>query len=617
VASASLERRELADDASSAAVVSGDGRYVAVATAARNLFPDDVVDPPGQFYMGGIFRRDLVTGAFELVALGNLVNERDGSLVRSGAANPSISRDGRYVVFSTAERLVPQDIDVYRRDMNVPRGPEAYTLVSAHDGSDVPARYAGTGAAGADVTTGMALSGDGNRVVFRTTEHDSDLPDSATVDVPPFQLFVRDIDAHTTQLVSRDRADGRPAGGATGGAGISRDGSTVVWNGLAADRQVRTLPGETIDGNSLFYLWQRLDRPTDTRRITGASDPDDPACTDGFNGSPTAQGPCFGPLSQPEAAIGGIGSTVPALSADGTHVLFLTGAPPRPLTQGIALDLFETDMSDGRSRKAGTIELTREGTSRDPVAGAPIESATLSADGRFAAIVTQRTRFLLPALHLTSDVRTTQGINDLYLVNLHAGTIERATRGFRGEDSDGNVLGTPSLSDDGTRVAFLSGATNLFFGDANGRTDAFVADWQAVAPPVSDPEEPPEAAEPLPAPTPAPPSRKLAVSVRRAPAGQVKLEVKATVAGKLAVEVRGRLPDADGRPRGSAKLLGSAKRTVRKPASVVVTVKLARKYRSRLRKAGTIAASASVVLTPKTGAARTRSITVRFRDKRA
>ncbi len=249
VVSASLERRELADDATSAVALSGDGRHVVLATSARNLFPDDVADPPGQHFQGGIFRRDVAGGGVELVALGDLVTEA-GTLVRTGAANPSISRDGRFVAFSTGERLVPADVnenvDVYVRDMAVPRGPAAYRLVSARDGSEEPARYGGEGgpgAPGADVTPGMAISGDGNRVVFRTIERTSDLPSAAAPDVAPYQVYVRDLAARSTRLLTVSRGDGSPAGGALSGAAISRDGSTVVWTGLNAAPQTRMLDG--------------------------------------------------------------------------------------------------------------------------------------------------------------------------------------------------------------------------------------------------------------------------------------------------------------------------------------------------------------------------------------
>ncbi len=93
---------------------------------------------------------------------------------------------------------------------------------------------------------------------------------------------------------------------------------------------------------------------------------------------------------------------------------------------------------------------------------------------------------------------------------------------------------------------------------------------------------------------------RLTVSVRRAGAQAVRLEVRAHAAGRLTVRVRGRVPDADGRPRGSAKLLGSLNRTVKKAGRVTVTVKLAKRYRGALRRAGSIAGQASVELVPKT-----------------
>ena len=352
--------------------------------------------------------------------------------------------------------------------------------------------------------------------------------------------------------------------------------------------------------------------------MTGATDPDDPGCTGPYNGSDTAQEACFGPLSQPEATYGGIGSLVPALSADGNRVLFLTSAPARDVTQGITLDLFVTDMRAGLTRKASTVELTREGTSRDPVASSPIESATLSADGRFAALVTQRTRFLAPSPPLISSVRTTPGFAELYLLDLQAGTLERVVRGRDGADADGNVLGTPSLSDDGTRVAYLSAAANLFFGDANGRTDAFVSDWLPVAPPADETAEPPsDPVESLPPPPAAVTVRKLGVTVRKSGVREVRLEVRAPAAGKVTVRIRGRVPDADGRPRGTSKLLGSATRTVRKASRVVITIKLAKRYRSALRRAGSITGQAAVEFKPKKGDARSRTLSVKFREKRA
>ena len=129
VISASLDRRELADDATSTAVISGDGRFVAITTAARNLFPDDVADPPGRFYAGGLFRRDVARRRLELVTLSEACapSQRPGFSRCRRRPIRSIARDQRYIVLHRLSRFVPadtnDDIDVYVRDMAVPRGP--------------------------------------------------------------------------------------------------------------------------------------------------------------------------------------------------------------------------------------------------------------------------------------------------------------------------------------------------------------------------------------------------------------------------------------------------------------------------------------------------------------
>jgi hypothetical protein len=270
-----------------------------------------------------------------------------------------------------------------------------------------------------------------------------------------------------------------------------------------------------------------------------------------------------------------------------------------------------TDMSPGVSRKAGTVELTRDDPI-DPTAGAPLTGIALSPDGRWAAFISSRLRFTLPALVLTSDVRSVFGTDDLYVVDLQAGTVERAVRASDGGDADG-VSGPLSLSADGRRIAFASGADNLFYGDANERTDVFVVDRLDSQPAPAAADDPPidPPLEPVP-PTPAP--QKLAVTVRRAPARSIRLEVKAPVKGNLKVEVRGRVPDADGVPRGAAKLLAGRSVKVKKAGSIRVDVKLASKYRSALKRAGAIDARAVVTLTPAANATPLeRSITVRFK----
>ena len=497
IVSADFDRLEQGDDTTTFAAISADGRYVAIQTRARNFFADDDPDPPGQYRAGGIFRFDMETRKLELVADGDVRDEASNVLQVRGAQNPSISGDGRYVAFSTAQRLVASDvnsnIDVYVRDMTLAAdAPGAFDLVSARDGGDVPASYAPPGQPqlggnpGADVTAGASISLDGSKVAFRNMATATDLPDRPAVDTLDAQVWVRDRTADTTTLVTRTIAGDAPAGGAVGPAGISGDGTTVVWTGRNAPLQTRLVDGEsTALPGFAYYLWQRIaDGPSaPTRRITGMSDPDDPACQPSgpvaFDESST--GPCYGPLARTELGISANSDLLPALSADGTTVAFLTNSRPRPnVGTGLGLDLYVTDMTPGPSRKQATVELTREGSSIAD--GPPIDRIALSGDGRHVALTSTRTRFIHPALAQLGTPRTLPE-QDLYVVDLADRTIERATRSYSGAEIDSAVVGDVTISGDGSRIAFVSFAGNLFFGDANQRSDAFVVTRQPAPPP--------------------------------------------------------------------------------------------------------------------------------------
>jgi hypothetical protein len=501
--SADYARLEQGDDSSVFAAIAADGRYVAFQTLARNFFSDDDPDPPGRYRAGGVFRFDLQTRALQKVADGDLFAEEgaveSNEFLRLGASNPSISADGRYVAFATAEPLlVPADtndnVDVYVRDMDIPIDtPGAFDLVSARNGGDAPAGYGPAAVPfpgsepGAEVSRGVAISADGSKVAFRT-DAPSDLPASASPDVPAGQVFLRDRLTDTTTLVTEKRdpgtgaMTGEPAGGALG-AVLSADGTTVAWTGGNADAQTRFLGGETPASIFFYYLWRRLGDGLSApiRRITGLADPDDPGCPPAAvtNFDQTSIGPCYGPLTDQESNRAGIVSQLPALSGDGYTVAFLTGAGPRPLAfTGPGLDLYITDMKPGSSRKASTVELTRDTVGGDPTTAPPIDSIAMSQGGRYLALTTVRTKFALPALQLLDEPRAVSGPRELYVADLQDRTLERVAHSFSGDDIDADVQNGVSISANGARVAFTAFAGDLFFGDANQSTDAFVATRQ-------------------------------------------------------------------------------------------------------------------------------------------
>jgi Tol biopolymer transport system component len=637
---------EQGDASTTDAAISADGRYVVFQTRSTNFFESDGVpggdpEPPGTLREGGIFRYDRVTGTIQLVADGSEKRESDHSLVFRGAQNPSVSADGRYVVFSTAQQLVPQDtnenVDVYVRDMDVlltaaRKDSTAYALVSAKTGGEEPATYAPRSPPlpganpGADVWPNTAISADGRDVVFRTPETESNLPDHTAVDTPKENLFVRELSAKTTRLISRDSTtitylSGDPAGGATGPASISADGSTVSWVSMNAPAQTRFLPGESLDSSQPYYLWRRWQEPgAVTRRVTGLADPDDPACASGMGVTqdPTAAGPCYGPLSEQEASLASIAGAAPGLSSDGYTVAFLAGAALRPnITKSSGLDLFLASMRPGVSRKQGTRELTLAVSSGAQGSTPSIESLALSPDGSKIAFTSLRDSFVLSEPQPVGAFRPRPTASDLYVVDLAANTLERAVVNYEGGDPNESVSVNPTLTGDGSTVAFVSAASNLIYGDANGASDAFTATLEGPGGTASPPAGVNIGSGGFSLSTSVAP--ELGVSVKRAKDGGVILLVETPGPGRLTAKAHGSISKAASgkaasrarkaigapskvKPRSTKSsptvLLAHTSATARSEGTTTLTLRVASKYTAALRRAGKLKSTVTIDFTP-------------------
>ncbi len=329
-----------------------------------------------------------------------------GVAADSGSISPSTSADGRYVAFqSNADNLDPDSndsvTDIFVRDLRA----NTTTLVSRATGA--------AGAAGDNQSSGPSISADGRYVVFQSEADNLD-PDSND---SFFDVFVRDLQARTTTLVSR-------ATGATGAVGddgsyessISAHGRYVAFSSVAGN-----LVPESTD--SIGDILVRDLQANTTTLVSRAN--------------------------TPSGVVGDADSFLPSISADGRRVAFLSEADNLDLDSDDALqDVFVRDL------QANTTTLvSRAGGATGVVEDADSFNAAISADGRHVA-------FDSVADNLDPD--SDDSIRDVFVRDLQASTttlVSRATGAAGAVANQGSLR--PSISADGHQVAFSTNADNL------------------------------------------------------------------------------------------------------------------------------------------------------------
>jgi hypothetical protein len=481
---ASATPSEQGTDDSTQPALSGDGRYLVFTTRSAALAGGTA---PGRYVAGGVVRRDLQTGAIALVARGDQYDPgipADPNVATvSGAHDPSVSADGRYIAFATAEPLVAADTnartDVYVRDMDVPADqPNAYELVSAVDGADAPPTYGGsaTSTLGADLAPRTGISADGRTVAFYSTAP-ADLPGGGGgTPIDAGQAFVRQLDTRHTILLST-APDGTAQGGVPTSAqvpalAISADGSAAAWLSGRDAAQAETPVVQDAAGQlgAADAVWRRLGGPA--RRVLGPDDPFDPACN-GVGPVTTdqlapVQHPCDGPVTGSWLATG------VALPGDGGAAVVAGNLDPRGDLAGDGADLVREDMSAGATVKSGFSLLTRRGPGSDGRSSAAIADLSTSPSGRYVAFTTPRTTF--PAglqLAGTSSPSYDPAIADVYVGDRQTGRLALVSQAVGSGKPNGTAV-APTVSDTGL-VAFASTAANLVAGDGNSASDVFVA----------------------------------------------------------------------------------------------------------------------------------------------
>jgi Tol biopolymer transport system component len=210
--------------------VSGDGSVAMFASISTNLGDGD----PGRFTR--VRTRKLTTPGQELELVSRPSGFEPFKSLTDDASGVATSADGRFVAFrSRSASLSDEDVDgsanVYVRDLAT----GSTLLVSRGPGPG--------GAPAAGFAQLGGISGDGRRVVFTATNLTPDSPPDA------LQVYVRDLDAQTTTLVSRANGPtGTPALGFAATAQISEDGRRVAFRSNSA------LDPAGADGKAHIYL---------------------------------------------------------------------------------------------------------------------------------------------------------------------------------------------------------------------------------------------------------------------------------------------------------------------------------------------------------------------------
>ncbi|GAA2636997.1 TolB family protein [Paractinoplanes durhamensis] len=266
------------------------------------------------------------------------------------------------------------------------------------------------------------LSADGRYVVFDSFS--STLVPGDTNDNE--DVFLRDCRTNVTTRLSVS-ATGEQADGSSGSAQISADGRYVTFISYAAN----LVPGpQRADIGYDVYL---LDRRTGTlTRITESPD-GRPGDGDSYN---------------------------PSISADGRYVTFQTYAAN--LIPGVAGG--NVLLYDRTTAQLSPVSVAADGTATEAGGAAP----SISDNGRYVAFV---------SWSATLTPGDTNGVGDVYVRDVVAGTTVRASVADNGQEIAGDSRGG-EVSNNG-RVTFWSDDSTLVPGDDNGAADVFVRDLAA------------------------------------------------------------------------------------------------------------------------------------------
>jgi Tol biopolymer transport system component len=392
-------------------VLSPDGTKVAFVSSATNMGP-----PSDGDNVDDVFVRDLTSNTTSLVSV-NASGTDGGS---SASAAPVWSPDSTKVAFrSGAADLGPTDTngqdDVYVRDL------------VAHTTALVSINHLGTAAGAADPDTDSeraAFSPDGTKIAFQSWATDL-VPNDANGRV---DVFVRDLTTSTTRLVSTDSTGTVGANGFSVGPVFSPDSTRVAFESQASNL------GPT-DANGVTDIYVK-------DLTTGATS----LATINVTGAAAGAGPARLPVFVPGRAQLAFSSEAPDLVANDTN--------------GSQEDIFIRDLATGTTQLVTTGQAGASGTSG--MSTVPV----FNADGTRMAFVSAASNF---------GPKDTNNTFDVYVKDLPGGITSLVSFNAAGDNAANGQSSVPQFQPHGTKIAFVSWASNLVALDHDLDQDVFLA----------------------------------------------------------------------------------------------------------------------------------------------
>ena len=454
-------------------IVSTDGRYVLFASTANNLTvmsngaPMPILTMPSL----NVYLRDRASNTTTLVSV-NLAGTGGGN----GDSLPvGISTNGQYVLFeSAASNLVANDTnnasDVFVRDLV--NG--TTTLVSVNT----------NGWSGNGVSRNSTMTPDGRFVAFVSAARD--LVSGDTNGIP--DIFVRDLQAHTTTLVSVGATPNVFLPGSSESPEITPDGRYVAFYSTATNLVAGvTNMGEIYvrDLTAGSTIWASVGAHAIFQSVTGGTNEVSCNFSISANGQFVGFEACTNPPSGPSAlgiilrynvltgATDLVYSNATALvesfvnihnldmTPDGRFIAFVANVGNNSLTN-TAIYLWDA--------QTGTNTLVSPDQDTAGPANGICDSPVVSTNGRYVA-------FLCGGTNLVPNPLI--GEYHVYLRDVQAGATALVDVDTNGMGSGVNAVTVPSLSDDGSIVAFDAPDGNIVANDRNHDNDIFVRDLTA------------------------------------------------------------------------------------------------------------------------------------------